>query len=813
MSAQPLFLYDRASKGFKEYKSKQQTQLREAYARGEKVIVITGKKGQHYTIDLNNNLQYREGSRVQRRVRVELPSGGSNSLHNSPGQDHLDVQIAEANDQLGKERKLATHTTTNSIDFQVLGVKDQYLVSQQRNPGGEVLSNMSVAVQEPMNISGHYARQVCHASMERYLQTVIRALMKDHSLLDRVTPPMLTARTPNHVTLLHYAVGHNQAVVCDGLLLRAPASSKDAIVNARRNNGETPLLLACALGLYEVCEVLLRHGANPLLRTARGFSCSMATAIINRYDILLLLLVNMKGTYIQMQYPTASSALDRVRLQLHAQIDVLAGKPPKRTHAGGPEDLSGSGAAGFTSDALSGSGGYSGTRQPRQPGDAYSGYGSGFGGFENPTQLVPEVTPQSMFRAVMSEFVAQEEGDVSVYPGMICLVMAQNSAQRQHVCVYSGSCACRNVVLMMMGNIPVCSACRIPAVIVKLGNVHISCFSAPPHPSVLGLPYAETPMLVEFVQRFRDERARSDQQIGMMREQLQHSEAELSRVKRERDTTPSDDYPMERSVRPNTAFYSNSDSEAMLVEPMEHLSVEPLPADAASWLVTPSDEPQYADPHLFYMSTDSMVAALPMFPTSDYQESDMIDQIMSADTLASIGPLTGPTEAQASPFVSAPPALGEQPVAGIRALVSTLVTGYLDGSIAVPHTRLVRSRGAWPQLGQDKLKIIQQREFVVVYDNPASPETMDDIAYADGCRWSLRRSEYRGNVLSAELRCNNIKSLSKTVFVLSDQPYNVKLQADRRIVHSSRFVVSYRFFPDGRISQGLAHENIATWDL
>lgn len=72
-----------------------------------------------------------------------------------------------------------------------------------------------------------------------------------------------TIRTEEHALFHHVALGNVD-------ILRQLISAEPSCVNYRDNKGNTPLLWACANSRADVVDVLLSHGANPLLVGSEG---------------------------------------------------------------------------------------------------------------------------------------------------------------------------------------------------------------------------------------------------------------------------------------------------------------------------------------------------------------------------------------------------------------------------------------------------------------------------------------------------------------------------------------------------------------
>ncbi|MEL6111120.1 MAG: ankyrin repeat domain-containing protein [Planctomycetota bacterium] len=67
-------------------------------------------------------------------------------------------------------------------------------------------------------------------------------------------------------TALHYAVGFDDASLIDTII------NSGADVNAQTTNGQTALWLACNGGHRNSVHALLKHGANPNIRSSEGHS-------------------------------------------------------------------------------------------------------------------------------------------------------------------------------------------------------------------------------------------------------------------------------------------------------------------------------------------------------------------------------------------------------------------------------------------------------------------------------------------------------------------------------------------------------------
>lgn len=96
----------------------------------------------------------------------------------------------------------------------------------------------------------------------------------------------VNAKNNNGLTPLHQAAvsGHKDAVE---LLL-----ANKADVNAKSNNGETPLHMAVMLGRKDVAKVLLAHGADVNAKANSGFMPLHIAALMGSKDVAELLLAN-----------------------------------------------------------------------------------------------------------------------------------------------------------------------------------------------------------------------------------------------------------------------------------------------------------------------------------------------------------------------------------------------------------------------------------------------------------------------------------------------------------------------------------------
>lgn len=103
------------------------------------------------------------------------------------------------------------------------------------------------------------------------------------SLLDSGAKLSLTTKSKGQ-SPLHLACLNNQLVVTKILL-----NSGECDVDIKDNFGDTPLHLACRTGDAKLVELLVRHGANPIVRNSRGITAVEEAEEKTRVGIIRIL--------------------------------------------------------------------------------------------------------------------------------------------------------------------------------------------------------------------------------------------------------------------------------------------------------------------------------------------------------------------------------------------------------------------------------------------------------------------------------------------------------------------------------------------